>query len=66
MNLKLKKYIENGNYELALKLINQILKKENTYENLALRGIVYLYLKSDNHSSHLLTSMCHRTLINND
>ena len=45
MNLKLKKYIENGNYELALRLINQIIKKENTYENLALRGIVYLYLK---------------------
>jgi tetratricopeptide (TPR) repeat protein len=45
MNLKLKKYIENGNYELALRLINQIIKKENTYENLTLRGIIYLYLK---------------------
>lgn len=44
MNLKLKKYIENGDYALALRLINQIIKKENTYENLTLRGIIYLYL----------------------
>jgi len=45
MDERLKYYIEKGKYELALNLINKIIKKSYSLENINYRAIIYLFLK---------------------